>query len=150
MNDKLIDMQALLLTERHNLKELIILTKSDKCDMNLGVLHRDMYHVFKAEPLGVDEWAISEYDRFNDQTFKGFSYLELSSVESLGANGFAKSVVAPVCSAVSHHIALKSKTDLNTNMTVTSINRLSLAVKETYSLLDSHVVAICIFKTDEA
>ena len=148
--ERLIDLEHLLKDERHNVKEIIILTKSDnKCDMNLAVLNRDMYNVFKVKPFGVDEWEILAYDRYTDGTFKGFSYLELSNVEVLGDAYFVHHNTVPSRTEVSHHVSMQSKVDLHANLIVTPIYRLSMAVKETYNLLNDCVVVILVFKTTE-
>ena len=148
--ERLIDLEHLLKDERRNVKEIIILTKSDnKCDMNLAVLNRDMYNVFKVKPFGIDEWEILAYDRYMDGAFKGFSYLELSNVEVLGDAYFVHHNTVPSRTAVSYHISMQSKVDLHANLIVTPIYRLGMAVKETYNLLNDCVVVIPVFKTTE-
>lgn len=148
--ERLIDLEHLLKDERHNVKEIIILTKSDNnCNMNLAVLNRDMYNIFKVKPFGLDEWEILAYDRYMDESFKGFSYLELSNVEVLGDAHFVHHNSVPSRTAVSHHISMKTKVSLNANLILTPIYRLSMAVKETYNLLNDCVVVIPVFKTTE-
>ena len=147
--EKLIDLDHLLNNERPNLKELIILTKSDACNMDLAVLNRDMYKVLKVIPFGVDEWSIEAYDRTRDGSFKGFSYLELSNVETLGNTYFEKCNSVPSRTAVAHYIDLLTKVGLNSNMITSTVNHLSLAVKNTYNLLDNCVVVIPVFKTED-
>ena len=148
--ERLIDLEHLLKDERYNVTEIIVLTKSDNnCDMNLAVLNRDMYNVFKIKPFGVDEWEILAYDRHMDGSFKGFSYLDLSNVEMLGDAYFVHRNTVPSRTAVAHCVSTKSKVDMHANLIVTPIYRLSMAVKETYNLLNDCVVIIPVFKTTE-
>lgn len=149
---KLIQLEDILdVTEvQKKLKEIIIITKSEKnANAGLGILHRDIFNIFKVSPNKDEKYDIYRYDRYNDGTFKPFSYLELNNTGIVGADRFKLHQTAER-TAVSHQLSLLAGVELGVNTTFTKVNRVSFVVKEMYTLLDDHVYGIIIDEDTEA
>lgn len=144
--NKLIDLESFI-TEL-KMKEMVVVVKSDKDTSGLGILHNPLFSIFKIVEVENNKFNIYEYDRYSDGSFKGFSYLELSNVETVGTKNYELRNVAEGVSAVSYLLSIVSRIDLGTGMAVTKMPRLSNIVKETYTLLDDYVVVIDVTPTE--
>lgn len=149
---KLIQLDGILeVTEKQkSLEEIIFVTKSETlANTGLGILHRDIFNIFKVVPKQGGKYDIYRYDRYNDGTFKGFSYLDLSNTGMVGADRFVFSQIAESVTAVSHQLSLLAGVELGTPLTLTKVKRISFVVKELYTLLDDHVYGIIVDASTE-
>ena len=143
---KLIQLNSILeVTEKQkSLEEIIFVTKSEKfANAGLGILHRDIFNIFKVVPKQGGKYDIYRYDRYNDGTFKGFSYLDLSNTGMVG-DRFVFSQIAESSTAVAHQLSLLAGVELGAPLTLTKVKRISFVVKELYTLLDDHVYGIIV------
>ena len=144
--NKLIDLESFI-TEL-KMKEMVVVVKSDKDTSGLGILHNPLFSIFKIVEVENNKFNIYEYDRYSDGSFKGFSYLELSNVETVGTKNYELRNVAEGVSAVPNLLSIVFGVDLGTSMAVTEMGRLSMIVKETYNLLNDYVTVVNIVPTE--
>lgn len=143
---KLIDLE-LFITEL-KMKEMLVVVKADKDTKGLGIIHNPLFTIFRIVEVKNNKFNIYEYDRYGDGSFKGFSYLELSNVETLGTERYELRNVAEGVSTLPHLLSIVSGVNLGTSMAVTEMGRLSMIVKETYNLLNDYVTVVNIVPTE--
>lgn len=139
---KLTDLHENIITGDKDPRDLLVIVKTDKgiSNSNLGILNREMFHIIKLENKGDGHYVIHRYDRDKDSNFRGFSYLDLGNVETVGDERFIRISTPEPLESIAHKISIITGVSLDTNVTKTDINRLSAIVKDTYTLLDDCVV----------